>query len=181
MRSTWLAGSLFHLAAFRRNQPVVFAFAVGAGLVLLVAALLYLFQWKSAREMRRELRELQARSVIVAVPAAAQEPTDAVVLPIFDGGALVDALHLVANNTSLPLDEINYDLEDATAKPYLRYRVTLSVTSNYPQVRHFVDELGMSLSNVIVDSISCTREDIKQTALSCDLSFSLFYRKGEHG
>ena len=181
MTSTWLSSCLFHSIAFRRAYPMVFLCAIFALLAMLVAVTAWLIQLQQAESSEQQLRSLQAQTKpsVIALSAAALPKTEA--LPKFEGAPLVDTINQVAADLNLPVDEISYALEDGAAQPYLRYRMTLSIASNYPMVRRFTEALGMNLPNATLDSISCAREDVAQPALTCDLAFSMFFRKETHG
>jgi hypothetical protein len=174
---------LFHLKRLVRLQPVLFAVALSSFVLLALAASAYGHQWLRANAASQELRELlvanqsiraAARPQTVSSPA---KPT----LPPFSSAEFVQTINEVVHDIGLPVDEISYLLEDGPSLPYLRYRVTLSVTASYPLTRRFVDQMAMNFPNAVLDAISCSREDTALPALECDLSFSAFFRKGEHG
>jgi len=152
------------------------------GAFCVAAALVCLQQWRQAEVITLELNSLRGHAPKAFVPTQSGRPVDdAMILPAFDSAALVDTFNYLATNAGLPVDEVSYALEDGTAQPYLRYRVTLTVASNYPTIRGFVDQLKTELPHVALDSISCSRDDIAQASLSCDLAFSAFFQKGVHG
>jgi hypothetical protein len=114
----------------------------------------------------------------VAVAVAASGDRD---LPAFSSAGLTANFHAVASDVKLPLDEVSYTLDSSANQPFLRYRVTLSVKTGYPEIRKFVAALIAELPNVALDSVRCGKEDVVATVLSCQLGFSAFYRKGGHG
>lgn len=102
-------------------------------------------------------------------------------LPTFHNAPFVTALHKVAGKARLNINELSYVLDDAPSMPYLRYRIQFSVLSNYPSVRRFVKELNQELPYVTLDAISCSREDIVAQDVTCDLSLTAFFARGERG
>lgn len=102
-------------------------------------------------------------------------------LPQFFSARFVDTLNEVATDAKFSLDEVSYELDDNISQPYLRYRAVLTLSASYPAIRQFVAHLSTRLQNVDLDAVNCTRGDIGKTALTCDLTFSAFFRKGSNG
>jgi hypothetical protein len=94
---------------------------------------------------------------------------------------LLQALNSAAESTKLSLDEISFAMDDNVTQPYLQYHATLTVTSNYPAIRRFLVRVQKARSEVSLDSIVCTRDDVTTVDLTCDLALSAFYRKDAHG
>ncbi|MCG2583853.1 hypothetical protein [Massilia sp. TS11] len=103
------------------------------------------------------------------------------VLPQFVNTQVAQILHQTADEVHLGLDEVSFSLEEGATTPYLRYRVTMSVSASYPLIRRFVDKLKLSPAELSLDSITCARENIASPGLGCELAFSAFYRKGTNG
>jgi hypothetical protein len=103
------------------------------------------------------------------------------VLTAFENTQLVDVLNRVAEESKLSLDEVSFVLDENANQPYLRYRATLTVSSTYPTIRRFLDQVRTSQPDISLDSITCTRDDIATVELTCDLVLSAFYRKADHG
>lgn len=171
----------FHALRLLRAQPVVLAVAGMSFLLALLAAAAYIGQWQHARNATQQVREL----LISSKPAAAGQPASpaasAPKLPRFSSAELVDTVNQVAADIGLPVDEISYTLDEGASQPYLRYHITLSSAASYPLMRRFVDGMAMNLPHAVLDSISCSRDDIGVAALNCDLSFSAFFMKDGHG
>ncbi|WP_188567707.1 GspMb/PilO family protein [Undibacterium terreum] len=157
---------------------VCLSVALAALVVTALAAAQVAFEHLNAEETIQEvIQQAKHRNQVIPSPSSISG-TD---LPRFDSAQLVEALHRVAEEVKLPADEISYALEGNENQAYLRYRVTLSVTASYPVIRKFAEHFQAQLPNVSLDSISCTRDDIAATALSCDLGLSAFYQKAVHG
>lgn len=172
----------FHSQRLLRAHPVV-VFATAASIVLAgLSGVAFLSQLQHKRLVAADLNELLAtsRSPLV-VPQIAQSTASVPTLPQFSSAELVETVNQIAVDIGLPVDEISYTLEEGASHPYLRYRLTLSATANYPLMRRFVDAMAKNLPHSILDSISCSRDDIAVTALSCDLAFSAFFQKGSRG
>lgn len=161
-------------------------FAAALLAVAVVSLVLSTGCWFVMDDIRRgTAAELTAFSTAHAKRVAA--PTVAVAaggdrdLPAFSSASLTANFHAVAADVKLPLDEVSYTLDSSATQPFLRYRVTLSVKTGYPEIRKFVAALIAELPNVALDSVRCGKEDVVATVLSCQLGFSAFYRKGGHG
>lgn len=153
----------------------------GAVLALLAVAGFWLVSADMRRDAAAELGAFAMHKA--AAPAAAQQtsaPAD-IDLPVFSSARLTADFHAVAADTKLPVDEVSYALDSNVNQPYKRYRVTLAVKTRYPEIRKFVAALTNALPNVVLDAVRCGREDIAVSTLSCELSFSAFYRKSAHG
>ncbi|HYD78900.1 MAG TPA: hypothetical protein VEC06_03750 [Paucimonas sp.] len=170
----------FHLRRLWGTRPVAFTVLLAAIAAAFAAAMNYAGQWREAASAAQEWQALSARSRMTE-QAAAQPVKAQPVLPPFRGSQLADALNRVAQETRLPLDEILFSLDDNGNLPYLRYRATLSISAGYPAIRRFLDRMRTELADVTLDAISCSREDIGSSALTCELTLSAFYRRGERG
>ncbi|HSY26640.1 MAG TPA: hypothetical protein VK832_03970 [Burkholderiaceae bacterium] len=102
-------------------------------------------------------------------------------LPAFNNTQLVEVLNDAAESSKLSLDEISFSLDENANQPYLRYHATLTVSSGYPAIRRFLDQVRLKQPEMSLDSITCTRDDITTVELACDLALSAFYRKEAHG
>jgi Tfp pilus assembly protein PilO len=172
----------FYLLRSWHSQPlaVVAVLASSLGLAVVLGA-----AWRAEserRQVRDEIAALRhARTQRPApVPADSAATADLPVLPDFDSAAVVHTFTTVVTQAGLPLDEVNYALEDTREQPYLRYRISLSVKSGYPQLRKAVAALASEMPNVALDAVRCGRENPAMTALACELTFSAFFRK-PHG
>lgn len=99
----------------------------------------------------------------------------------FNGTAMLAKLYDAAQDIGFPLEEISYELEEAPTQPYMRYRVSLRAKTGYAEIRRFAAALLVDLSNISLDSLRCTREEITVVPLNCELAFSAFYKKGGNG
>ncbi|WP_332856474.1 hypothetical protein [Duganella sp. S19_KUP01_CR8] len=172
----------FHAQRLFRAHPFV-AVACAASLLLLTASLVLMAQetqaTKLATEQLDQLRRAASRPA-AAEPVASRQLA-APALPWFQSSDLVAQFSRVAEESKLPLDEIGYLLEEGTNRPYLRYRVTMTVAASYPAIRQFVSNVTSTMTHVDLDSINCTRADIVVAPLTCELAFSAFFRAEAHG
>jgi len=169
----------FYGAQLFSAAPISFATCCAALLAGLLLTFVYAAGEHQLAAWQNELAVLHRRPVNSS-PAVAVSATPALNLPWFDSAGLVAQLDAVAEEAKLPIDEVGYALEGSAQLPYLRYRITLSVTAAYPVVRQFVDDVTSTLRHVELDSISCARADITLPTPTCELVFSAFFRKGSH-
>ncbi|UGQ48751.1 hypothetical protein [Massilia endophytica] len=153
---------------------------LGAAGLLVLASLSLAVATHAADTEQEALRALRQspRPPASASPAAASA---AVPLPQFDSADFAHRFLGTARDVGLVTDEVGYTLETPPGQPYWRYRISLSVKTGYPQVRRFVAALASEMPFVALDAIRCTRENIGASALACELTFSAFFRRGEHG
>lgn len=182
MSSKFLSFCRFHLFRLLRAQPGLFAALTIISLATVFSVLGYIQQWQQADSAEFQLSELRAKvkqtqSELISAEALTHAP---LALPVFNSAQLVHRFHQLAAENKLPLGEISYSLDDSANQPYLRYRVTLTVSTSYPVIRHFVDQISAALPHVALDTISCAREDIGVVNLNCDLVFSAIFKKDVH-
>ncbi|MFS2002657.1 hypothetical protein ACEN9F_03430 [Duganella sp. CT11-25] len=173
----------FHFLRLFAAQPLALLALSLAAFAVIVTSIVY---WHEASLIAAEndgLAELRGqaklnganRNRIASIAFVAPS------LPWFQGTDLAAQLSRIADNASLPVDEVSYSLDEGANQPYMRYHVTMTVTATYPAVRRFVRDVTAILHNVDLDAISCKRSDINIAPLSCDLAFSAFFRKEAHG
>jgi hypothetical protein len=173
----------FHVLRVMRAEPLVSAAAAGACALAVLAGLAFLLQTQRLAEGRAELSRLEARARTTG-PVRPPEPAPGAALlglPPFSSASLVATLHDMAADSGLALDEINYALEDNGNQPYLRYRITLEVSSTYPLVRRLAEQLSLKVGHLTLDNIHCERKDVAAAELKCDLALSGFFAKDGRG
>ena len=173
----------FHCKRLIREQPAFFA-AFTCGLFSAAMAALLLFQqWQRHADARSQLNQLSRATMEAkqsARVAAVPDKSDTS-LPKFDGVQLVHALNELAAETRTPIDEVAYALDSGVSDPYLRYRIKLGVSAQYPVIRDFGARFISEWPNISMDSISCTRPDTTAVPLTCEMQFSAFYQRGGRG
>lgn len=170
----------FHCRKIFQDDPAAFAACTCAVLVLTLAIGASSLAQRQHAEKRTQLVRLLGKAPGAASNAAAPAPA-ALDLPWFDSAQLVEQFSKAAEESKVPLDEVGYVLEESTQHPYLRYRITLSVSASYSSIRQFADSIPAAMRHIDLDSISCLRPDIAVAPLTCDLAFSAFFRRDAHG
>lgn len=98
-------------------------------------------------------------------------------LPAFSSHEFAAQFHETATSAGMPVDEVSYALESNDNQFYLRYRVTMTVKTRYPEIRKFIAALAAGMPHVSLDNIQCGRESAAALQLSCQLAFSAFFAR----
>jgi len=155
------------------DRPSLAHLSFITALALLIAAVCWLVaatgQDASSQALLRSRLGAAMGSVVHAGPT--------VTLPAFSSPALLKVIDRAADKADIELNEVNYKLDDGRATQFQKYQATLSIAAPYANIRRFIQALGESAANVSVDELNCTREDIVDTELSCDLVVSAFFLK----
>ena len=179
MQTVFLFRWMFQIRRLFRQQPLSSSMVLVSGILLTAASLGYAYTQVQATQINQTIKAAQSssRTTQLNVPSGTTIPT----LPIFDSAQFASSLYEFADDAKLDVDEINYNLDDTANQPYLRYRVSLTVSNNYQSIRQFVKRFQDELAHSSIDSISCNRENITSGALNCDLALSVFFRKTSRG
>jgi hypothetical protein len=102
-------------------------------------------------------------------------------LPQLRADELVKTFNDIAKDSAVPVDEVKYSLDSIVNVPYLRYHIILTTKAGYGQIRKFVAILSAEMPNLALDNIRCARADAAAADISCELVFSAFYSRVEHG
>lgn len=181
MQAKFLDAMKFQLMRAWYAHPRAVSACALAAMAMCVSLALRFQQEELSAQNHTTLQDLETstRATLIA-PTKTSSDTGNHVLPSFDSAHLVEMLTQTAKGAKLDIDETTLTLDDGTGQPYLRYRVSFSVTSSYPIIRRFVDDLKANVPNISLDSISCSRSDINTAPLGCDLAFSAYYRREAH-
>ena len=149
-------------------------------MVLLAAVLVGMLVVHKQADQAAHDKLMLSQSKSLARPA--EKPLHhALVLPAFNGAAVVKSFNDIATDLHIPLDEIVYTFDDGGRTPYLQYRITLTTKSGYADVRKFLAALSAEMPNAALDAIRCGRADAAAVSLGCELTFSAFFSKSGHG
>jgi hypothetical protein len=183
MMSDFVLFCRFHLLRHFQLRPALFVAGTASMVLLLFSAGFLITEMRETSAVQEQLNTLSTSSrrqpaTVLPPPSLAQTTQN---LPWFQSSSLLDGFSRIAEHAKLPLDEVGYVLEEGANRPYMRYRITMTVAANYPSIRQFVMEVSSTLKNVDLDSISCNRADIVIAPLTCELAFSAFFRMDQHG
>jgi hypothetical protein len=179
MSLTSLSFYRFHIQRYWCTQPLGTALAGLSIVAAFVVIAIYPYQRHALQAATNDWQQLHTSSRAIG-PKAAPLPEKSLALPLFQSSPLVGTLNRIAEESKLPLDEIQFALDDNANQPYLRYRATLTVSAGYPSIRRFINRMQQELAEVSLDTISCARDDIAAKDLTCDVALSAFYRKVRH-
>jgi hypothetical protein len=145
--------------------------------VLLSAACAYYSANQSALlDARREANTLSkwGQSVATTQASGVRESVD---LKAFRSSHLLSLLEQSASSAAVKLDEISFAVDDAPNQPYVRYRATFSVIARYPTIRKFISGILAGSEGVVLDTVSCRREDVSAVDVRCDISAYVAYQE----
>jgi Tfp pilus assembly protein PilO len=177
----FLSIARFKAVALWRSHPAAFgtaSFAVAAALVMVFALA---SAARSNRSAIEELENLRATRKMESAQATRQVQPEVLRqahdLPSFSSYEFTEQFHSVARDAGLPVDEVGYSMESSESKPYLRYRVNMTVKTRYLDVRKFIAALAAAMPHVTLDAIQCARENAAALPLTCQLTLSAFFEK----
>ncbi|WP_222613446.1 GspMb/PilO family protein [Undibacterium amnicola] len=152
-----------------------------AGLLMLCVCLAGIY---SKLWMDRDLPKQQLREAIAKFEQVKSDRKQAealarplIQLPAFDSARLVQTLNAVASDMQVGLEEVSYVLDDNANQAYLRYRISFGVLSRYPVLKKMIGHLQEQSPHILLDGISCSREDIISVDLHCELVLSAYFSK----
>lgn len=163
----------WYLAAWSRRYPALTLALAFSSALCISAAASWAFCAGHIKQLGASIHEGQS---IIAQPGPITDPTKISLLE-FDGASLLEAIHQSSNALDLSIPEIKTALQDTPGKSYLRYRATFALDTDYRHTRQFIQQLQAMLKHLSLDAIHCTRDDIDDTELHCDITVSVFYRQ----
>lgn len=179
MPSSPIAVTRFYFLRWYRAQPVLLA---ATGLLLLLCLILsglllqtLLLQEQAKNTLHETIGDLERTHFERANAEASLAPP--IQLPVFVSSSLVSTLNSVATEMQVQLDEVSYTLEERTDRPFFRYQITFATLTRYPILKTMIQKLQIAAPHVLLDSVSCAREDIIMSELQCDLVFSAYFKK----
>ncbi|KQZ32565.1 hypothetical protein [Duganella sp. Root1480D1] len=164
------------LAAYR----LPFALAASAVVLLATAIAFYVAETSALQAARLEAFDLSKQEQAAAEQARRATPAK-IDLKAFRSSHLLAILEHGASSANVKLDEISFAVEDSPNQPFVRYRASFQVLSRYPTVRKFISEILSGSEGVVLDTVSCRREDINAADVRCDISAYVAYREKAHG
>jgi hypothetical protein len=88
-------------------------------------------------------------------------------------GMMVD----IANNNNLALNHGEYSLVRDTVGQLRRYKITLPVTGNYPQIRKYLSKLIVEIPYMSLENVQFERKDIEDLDLQAKIILVLYMRQ----
>jgi hypothetical protein len=164
--------------AFQDYPVQITGIIVSLGLLSAILASLVVIRRQTDEAVHNKQVLIQSRSA--AKPL--EKPFDPVVkLPEFNGASVVKSFNGIASDLHIPLDEILYSLDGNSRTPYLQYRIMLTTKAGYSDIRKFLAVLSSEMPNAALDAIRCARPDAAAATIGCELTFSAFFSKADHG
>jgi hypothetical protein len=169
----------FHLRRAYEAHPVQLI-GTATCVALLIAILA---GWGSVQQHAGNLAD-EKRALLQRSPTAPQTKradVAAIELPPLQSAEIVKNFNNIAEDLHVPLEEVAYSLDSADHTPYLKYRITLTTKVGYSEIRKFLAVVSSEMPNATLDNIRCSRTDAAAPVLGCELVFSAFFSKADHG
>lgn len=162
-----------------RARPILTITLVGSLVLCVLLVGIYAKLWIERDQPKQQLREAiakfeQVKSDRKQAEAASLPPIQ---LSAFESAKLVQSLNAVASEMHVSLEEVSYVLDDTANQAYLRYRISFGVLSRYPVLKKMISQLQVQSPHILLDGISCAREDIVAVDLNCELVLSAYFSK----
>lgn len=94
-------------------------------------------------------------------------------LPV-DDGQLAIRLHQVADKAGISLDEVSYQRQLEKNLPVWRTEASFTLTDGYPQIRRFLDLMVAGQTNLALEALDCTRDDISNPEVTCVIRLAAY-------
>lgn len=144
---------------------------------LAAAGAFYLASWHELESLKRA----EAVAPVAMSGAPKQQIPTAPVLNKFVNTHLLNRLREGAAIADVLLDEITLSIESPAGQPFLRYRASFNIKAGYPAIRKFTSQILAGTDSVVLDKVSCTREDIKVADVKCDFGVYIPYQRDGRG
>lgn len=162
-----------------RLHPILSLWSLALAIALVVSLILFAHLRYVVESQQREVHEAVRKVQVVREEKlridAANQPV--VQLSHFESSGLVSILNTVAREAGVPIEEISYVLDEQGDQPFRRYQINFSTASRYPLLRRMIQSLQSKISQLSLDGISCTRDDIVVVELQCSLTLSAYFKK----
>lgn len=120
-------------------------------------------------------RRVPVRAVARAVAPPSESSRLMARLPQNDTG-LPELLHKQADAINVSLDEVSYSRERERGLAVWQQRASFSLDDSYGQIRHFLGGALRAQSNIALEALDCTRDDIASAELNCNIRVVAFAR-----
>jgi hypothetical protein len=156
---------------FRLHRASVSAFFIS---VLLLCA--FVLVWINDSRMTRN-RELQQQIPTQKIATVLRE-SDVLLQSLPTSSTdIADLLHRESERDQLPIDEISYESREEHDLPIVMRSASFTLTDSYATIRHYLDSVIHAQSNLTLDALDCTRDDISSRAVNCVITISAVQRR----
>lgn len=169
----------FHYSYFFRSNPALTLIATILSILCAIEGIALIevgiVQKETVEKMELIQAKIQGHQIETDQFEISNAPT--VELPRFQSSKLVKSLHTIISGLDIPISEVNYSFEAQASKPYSRYKIGFMTLSQYPQLKTMLGQLKKEMPHVLLDGISCAREDMTSMDLQCDLTLSAYFQE----
>ncbi|MET3109166.1 hypothetical protein AAKU67_004093 [Oxalobacteraceae bacterium GrIS 2.11] len=85
---------------------------------------------------------------------------------------IAELLHREAGNAGLSIEEISYESRLEHDLPIELRSASFNLTNSYTTIRHYLDSVIHAQSNLTLDALDCTRDDIASPEVTCGITIT---------
>jgi hypothetical protein len=89
---------------------------------------------------------------------------------------IAELIHREAENAQITIEEISYESREEHDLPVVLRSASFNLTNNYTTIRHYLDSVVHAQTNLTLDALDCTRDDISSREVNCVITVSAYQR-----
>jgi len=89
---------------------------------------------------------------------------------------IAELVHHEADNANISIEEISYESRVEHDLPIVLRSASFNLTNNYTTIRRYLDSVVHAQTNLTLDALDCTRDDISSAEVNCAITISAYQR-----
>jgi len=89
---------------------------------------------------------------------------------------IAELVHREADSANISIEEISYESRVEHDLPIVLRSASFNLTNNYTTIRHYLDNVVHAQTNLTLDALDCTRDDISSPEVNCVITVSAYQR-----
>lgn len=89
---------------------------------------------------------------------------------------IAELLHREADNMDITLEEVSYEIRREQNLPVVLRNARFTLTNTYTTIRQYLDRVLHAQTNLTLDALDCTRDDIASREVNCAITISAVQR-----
>jgi len=89
---------------------------------------------------------------------------------------IAELVHREADSANISIEEISYESRVEHDLPIVLRSASFTLTENYKAIRQYLDSVVHAQSNLTLDALDCTRDDISSPEVNCVITVSAYQR-----
>jgi cell division protein FtsL len=150
---------------------------IGLSLTVLAAVIFFIFLLPMQNQIYNFNHEAVKTTVLVTKVSQTERLNSFLKLlpPVAAKAESVKSLMKIAENQNLQLNEISYKTVTRLHDPISYYHIEFSLVANYADIQRFVSELMYQLNFVSIESLSLSRESVKEDVVEAKFHLVLHF------